>query len=488
MGPDLELKGKSKVATEVSVSKENTIVPQGPEDKLLQCATNHQGNTFSMETVLVKRTTEQDGSENMEVNITDCTNSTDAGLVEGECHDATEHSSSFGDTESGTENGLMLTDGVVESRLCAGNASASVYDGYFDTFQARKKKLTVHWRRFIRPLMWRCKWIELQIRELQSQALKYDGELAAYDERKQFEFERFTLEDFDAKSLPFSSQIPRNKVMKRKKRKRVESTIDIASYMSQHNLFSYYENKRSFADGASMEDNCGNLDKVTNGNNEFEINYGWPSLEFGDGDNSFEQILRKIEVTHLQVHKLKTQIDKVISENPGKFSSMNQLSLLVPCDALTSSDQNPVSPPENGHSWPSRSLCAASQHVSECNMGDVLMPESAVLSHGEVTPLPNLMDSMPPFGGLCTNEILIHNQAAKEELDDFIEKPQVPMEDQKIVPKVEFSEADDLPSETAAPNVQSNVKSHSTSKSNCPRFTRRRGRRKAGRWSKRSSG
>ncbi|GMY24662.1 hypothetical protein FCV25MIE_19904 [Fagus crenata] len=109
MGPDLELKGKSKVATEVSVSKENTIVPQGPEDKLLQCATNHQRNTFSMETVLVKRTTEQDGSENMEVNITDCTNSTDAGLVEGECHDATEHSSSFGDTESGTENGLMLS-------------------------------------------------------------------------------------------------------------------------------------------------------------------------------------------------------------------------------------------------------------------------------------------------------------------------------------------------------------------------------------------
>lgn len=93
--------------------------------------------------------------------------------------------------------------------------------------------------------MWRCKWIELQIRELQSQALKYDGELAAYDERKQFEFERFTLEDFDAKSLPFSSQIPRNKVMKRKKRKRVESTIDIASYMSQHNLFSYYGMKFS---------------------------------------------------------------------------------------------------------------------------------------------------------------------------------------------------------------------------------------------------
>jgi hypothetical protein len=155
--------------------------------------------------------------------------------------------------------------------------------------------LTVHWRKFIRPLMWRCKWIELQIKELQSQALKYDSELAVYDQRKQLEFQNFTLDDIDAKSLPFSSQILRKKVMKRKKRKRVEETIDITTYMSQHNLFSYYGmklqilicavpfffwpsisiihgfpfsfflcfpgKKRSAADAAPMEDDCGNLCK-----------------------------------------------------------------------------------------------------------------------------------------------------------------------------------------------------------------------------------
>lgn len=88
--------------------------------------------------------------------------------------------------------------------------------------------------------MWRCKWIELQIKELQSQALKYDRKLANNDERKQSEFECSKLERIDAKSLPYSSQIFRSKVMKRKKRKRLESTIDIASYMSQHNLFSYF--------------------------------------------------------------------------------------------------------------------------------------------------------------------------------------------------------------------------------------------------------
>lgn len=142
--------------------------------------------------------------------------------------------------------------------------------------------------------MWRCKWIELQIKELQARALKYDRELAEYEQRKQHDFENVTLEDIDAKSLPFSSQILRNKVMKRKKRKRDEETIDITPYMSQHNLFSYYGmklqipicavpffwpcisiiyvisssfflcfpgKKRSAADGTPMEDDCGSLGK-----------------------------------------------------------------------------------------------------------------------------------------------------------------------------------------------------------------------------------
>ncbi|KAE8038587.1 hypothetical protein FH972_011084 [Carpinus fangiana] len=391
MGPDLELKGNSKAAMVVSVGKNNAIVPQGPEDMILQCASNCEDNNFGME---VELTTEQDGSENVEVNITDFTTATDAGLVDGDCQDVTEHSSSFGDTDSGTENGLMLADDEVESQFFASNAS--VFDGYFDRFPIRKKKLTVHWRKFVRPLMWRCKWIELQIKELQSRTLKYDRELAVYDQRKQFDFANVTLEDIDAKSLPFSGQILRKKVMKRKKRKRDEETIDITHYMSQHNLFSYYGKKRSATDGAPMEDDCGSLDKITNSNNEFGINDGWSSLEFGNDDNFLEQILRKIEVAHSQVHKLKTRIDKI----------------------------------EDG--------------------------------------------------------ILIHNKAAKEELDalekvrsQLIEKPREPMDDKKTIPLVQVLGPGDLPSETAAPNVQSNAKSRSASKSNLPRNTRRRGRRRA---------
>ncbi|KAG6665119.1 hypothetical protein CIPAW_02G139900 [Carya illinoinensis] len=277
MGPDLELQGNLKAAMEFSVSKDNVIASEGSEEKLLQRASNCEDNTFGVEGLLVERAGEHNGIDNMELNITDIIDTIDAVPVEGECQDVTEHSSSFGGTESRTESGLMLTDDEIESHVCASNAS--VFDGCFDAFRIRKKKLTVHWRQFIRPLMWRCKWIELQIKELQSQALK---------------------------------QL-RNKVMARKKRKRVEETADVTPYISQHNLFSYYESKRSIADGAPIEGYCGNLDKIANGSNEFGLNDGWSSLEFGNGDNSLEQILSKIEVAHSQVRKLKTQIDKIAS-------------------------------------------------------------------------------------------------------------------------------------------------------------------------------
>lgn len=87
--------------------------------------------------------------------------------------------------------------------------------------------------------MWRCKWTELRIKEIEHQALKYSNELAAYDQRKLSGIDPSTIEGFGSKSLPYSNQYYREKAIKRRKRKRVEDTTDIASYMSDHNLFSY---------------------------------------------------------------------------------------------------------------------------------------------------------------------------------------------------------------------------------------------------------
>lgn len=103
----------------------------------------------------------------------------------------------------------------------------------------RKKKLTNHWRNFVRPLMWRCKWTELKIKEIKSQASKYAREIAAYEQKKHSGIYQSTFEGFCSKSLPFSNECYRRKAVKRRKRKRVEDTNDAASYMTHHNLFSY---------------------------------------------------------------------------------------------------------------------------------------------------------------------------------------------------------------------------------------------------------
>lgn len=53
----------------------------------------------------------------------------------------------------------------------------------------------------------------------------------------------------------------------------------------------------------------------------------WSFLE--DEDNDMEHILQKIEISHSRVHKLKAQLDLVISENVQMFPSSDNLNHLV---------------------------------------------------------------------------------------------------------------------------------------------------------------
>lgn len=88
--------------------------------------------------------------------------------------------------------------------------------------------------------MWRCKWAELKIKELQLQAARYNREISALDGKKHRALDQATLEESGSKSLPFIYPRLRKKAMKRRKRKRVEDGTDIAAQMSTHNLFSYF--------------------------------------------------------------------------------------------------------------------------------------------------------------------------------------------------------------------------------------------------------
>lgn len=122
-------------------------------------------------------------------------------------------------------------------------------------------------------------------------------------------------------------------------------------------------------------------------NSNEEVDDGLSSLELKDGDIWLQQILRKIDLMQSQVHKLKTRVDNVVNESPRKFTSVNVLSSVTPCNTLTGSRSH-SSPPGSGERTP-----ATSQRHSGGDMGDLLMPgSSAVSSHGEVTPFPNAID------------------------------------------------------------------------------------------------
>ncbi|KAJ7961896.1 Elongation factor 4 [Quillaja saponaria] len=442
MVPDLELKVKLEDALDMSAGKENVIVPVVPESKDMPHEFNHEINAHGTKALFIETTALSNENEDVEVDITDFARF-NVYPVEAVQKDVTESSSSFGDTESQTENGPILSDTEVESQLNTGNESSLIFEGWCEPFRIRKRKLTVGWRRFSRSLMWRCKWIELRLKQLQSQALKYDKELAAYDHRKQIEFEKFTVDGSNTKSVPFLGQSHRDKIMKRKKRKRVEEMFDIKSYMSNHNLFSFYEDK-NFTGRASLEDYHGDLVNATNCDAGLvEINDMWPSsLGLRDNDNLLEEVIQKLEEVHSHVQKLKTRMDKVVSENPKKFSSV--INCLLPCDGLTRSDQ-----------------------------------DLAFASDGEVTPLFDIFQTTEQPRPVTEDGLLIQNEAANEELYAFedvrsqhMEKPKELIEEQKTNLARRVSEPD-LPSANAKPPVQSTMKSPSASDSSFPRRSRR---------------
>ncbi|KAK7340470.1 hypothetical protein VNO77_21174 [Canavalia gladiata] len=473
---------------EGALEKENVAlpVPAFPESKeqkvALQSGTNFKG---------ISQTNLCGGNEeDVVVNIigSGCIISSGGKAVEGTCEDTTDteysSSSSFGDTGSGVADasGLAFTDAEEESPMC---------DDWSRTSPVRKNKTTtMHWRRFIHPIRWRCKWIELQLKKLNSLALKYDKELAAYDYRKQLEFSKFTVDDFNVKSVPISDGIRRNKVMKRKKRNKAEE-CDLSSYVSNHNIFSYYENKNHSHDtcvedfrGDALKGNADNIE-------EFKFNDTWSSVSHGDNDKAFNDIIQKIDKLQSQVEKLKTRIDNVVSENPGKFCSVTQLSMIGPSDGgYHHSGHNSASFVGNENTVPVSFVHASSQQKSELNEEDLLLTENTLSTQEGITPFIETTNR-PHLEVLRENtkdEILIQNQAANEELHDFenvrnqfLEKTKESIEEQKSISTAQVSESD-MDNE----NAVSTLKACSTSKSNFRRNTKR-GRKKSGtkRWKRR---
>lgn len=448
-----------------------------PEEKLMMtCANNSEDHTFHTEvsptghdSIMANKRNDVD----VEVNIIDNVDSDKERVVETGPQDMTESSSSFGCSEdSWNGSAAVSSDMEVESQIQDNNTSLLGFDGC-DLFRTRKKKLTDHWRKFIRPLMWRCKWVEMQIRELHSQACKYDRELTECEKRKQSQFEKCATEELGMRSAPFISQNRSVKLMKRKKRKRVEDTVDIASYTSCHNLFSYYENERPITFSAYMGDDHDNTDVAPAQNNPFGNDGFDINVEWSKDRNGIENVLRTIEEVRLHIHQLRARMDKVDKEHGGKFTSNSSFGL---------GDQSARCAPSsvllhvNSEKNPSGSVLTTSQQTSEKKLA---MPESAVLS----------------CGGTTSEQTQTGGKGVKMELDNTEEVGDQHNAESQLATKGKAGNVQHFPDpcnsagKMPVNQEQPSVKIRSIAKLIIPNNKRKRGRRKArsGRWNRRSS-
>ncbi|PRQ20078.1 hypothetical protein RchiOBHm_Chr7g0224241 [Rosa chinensis] len=491
---DIEQDCKPCVNAKVELRTENRNSLENSSLEDIPCMSNRDDNCIRMKSVLNGTDEALMCIADVDVDIIECGNNHNYSLkAETEDPDATEYSSSFADTVSDTEN---FSEGEVESQSFPQNGLTSAFDAFSSAFQMRKKKLTNHWRTFIRPVMWRCKWMELRIKEIESQELNYSRALAAYDQRKRSAFDQFILEESGSTSLPFSSQGLRKKSIKRRKRKRIEETTDIASYISHHNAFSYFENKRSDPDSTSLADEFSNAvitEHSADYNDKLSTADEWSLLEFRDGDKSLEHVLWKIETLHSWVHKLKNQIDVVMPKTAAIFSSSENLSIIVPCDGQTSSAHSPAFSAGNGDG-----IYATTQQTSEFNIGDLVMPESVVSSFGDALPAPDIIESsvgllsatdaifhQPQFSESSediVDNVLIHN-AAEGEKRTFRRMTDEPIENHQQQPEEGKQEG---PCATPSSTVESCLGLDV----NFPRNKRKRGERRTGSdvWSKKCSG
>lgn len=110
---------------------------------------------------------------------------------------------------------------------------------------------------------------------------------------------------------------------------------------------------------------------------EYNDGYGGIDLlsyDSRDGDNLLEKVLWKIDLLSSKVHKLKNQLDVVLSKNASKFSSSENLSLLAPCDGQASSVPSGTFSAGNGDTISVGATYNPAQHISEYDLGDLVIP------------------------------------------------------------------------------------------------------------------
>ncbi|KAI5386838.1 uncharacterized protein LOC127101421 [Lathyrus oleraceus] len=376
--------------------------------------------------------------EDAEVDILSLTNKVDVGSNKNEDPDATdpdatEYSSSFGETDSDGENRSRPSDAEVESEFFGENGVAGGSDSARPGFRPRKRKLTDHWRSYIRPLMWRLKWTEIRLKQVESQALKYTRKLKECEKEKHRVPDGFNMEESGSKSVPYTSHQYRRKARRRRNRKKVEKSTDIASYTAHHYLFSYLESKKADRE-SSLDDDFENPVIIEPPHAEStEKREDQPLLKCTNVDVSYEQLLWNIDNLHNRVRTLKSGINAITSRNASKFSESENFSL-VPYggEVQTGSAQSPTNSVGNEYtaSVGVGGVFNSSQNAAdEYDFGDFVFPDSAVSSFGEASNIPDIIEST--VGLLAAAEVTLQSALVAESGEHMVESKDVLLQDFK---------------------------------------------------------
>uniref|UniRef100_A0ACD5TZS5 Uncharacterized protein n=1 Tax=Avena sativa TaxID=4498 RepID=A0ACD5TZS5_AVESA len=241
--------------------------------------------------------------------------------------DSTECSSSFADSFCETGDEADYGDQEVNSPFSAhadgGQASAL----------PRKKKVTADWRNAVRPMLWRCEWLELRMKDLLSQVSKYDSQLALIKQEKELQRAISKTNGSRAESGK-SYRGHANISMERRKRKRHEDTVDTSLYLKKHQILSYFfdkQNKGAETGGFLIDDDShGSVGDHTKGLLDI---VGLPaSKEYDMVSKQFklQKILMKIGGIQSRVHRLQARLSKACSKQAKLASSMDHAQVEVP--------------------------------------------------------------------------------------------------------------------------------------------------------------
>ncbi|CAA0385407.1 hypothetical protein AtNW77_Chr3g0204931 [Arabidopsis thaliana] len=238
-------------------------------------------------------------------------------------------SSSFGDSMCARDGDDFGFGDEAQSMLSNDYPLPGTCDDGTEFLGLPKKKTNDRWRRLTKPIMWRCKWIELKVKEIQSQARGYEKEVKDYYLTKQFDLEKSKLEGFDGKSIPFRENNQRRNVFKRGRRKRVEETTDVAAYMSNHNLFSYADKRVPVnVKGQYLDSDFGTGRKATGKQDAIEDDSLISELDCSD--DVLAKFLCKIDEAQGKARRLRKRVDQLMWDSqPAHTSSMPQM--VAPC-------------------------------------------------------------------------------------------------------------------------------------------------------------